>query len=248
MEAIARSEAARASERDQPGWLCLADGISQWISKKGYIIQDKYDNGAQNPVFLEWDWLMQFKRFREQYVVIIQPEYLFSPAAQKTLASVLEKDGAFAGEGGAFDHISLPWDKQRIHAYQNRSLTMKEVDLPFAMVGGLSPLTPDGLLAAVANVTIFAIAAGKTFVTPQRVRQVCIHRVAFFIHDGFEFEGDQPLGWWNCENLQFSALTGTKLTNRDFRNFRERTGYGCDFRIMSHPQVVWEGKYCYDDF
>lgn len=248
LEEIAAAESELASERDRPGWIYLRDFMAKWLSKKGYAIQDRYDNGGQEPAYIDWNWMMGFLRFYLKYREIMQPDYMFSPAARAKLATVLQTDGAFAGEGMRFDHIALPWDKQRAHAFQNISMALSWYELIFAITGWPSPGNPDGLQATVANVTIFALASGETRVLKNGARQIRVRRVAFFIHDGFDFSGDQPLGWWSCEHKSFrhELFGGTLLTNADFRRFREHTGYGCDFRIMTRPELVWEGDLLYD--
>ena len=73
--------------------------------------------------------------------------------------------------------------------------------------------------------------------------------VFILIHDGYDFSGDQWLGGWevNTEYPRVKA-TGTQMWNKDFKSFRERTGYGCDFRIMTKPELANIGEYRYNAF
>lgn len=246
MEEIAAAEVELASERDRQGWAYLQVFMPKWLDKKAYVIEGKYDNGGQEPSFVDWHWMMGFKRFYLAYLEMMRIDYIFSPVAQAKLSSILAADGAFSGDGTSFNHIDMDWSQQRIHAFQSKPMGLRVWELILALAGNPTPLTPDGLQATVANVVILALASGETRKTPTGEWEVCISRVALFIHDGFEFSGDQPLGWWDCKNKQFSVLFGTEVTNQDFRRFREQTGYGCDFRIMSRPEVVWNGNFRYN--
>jgi len=122
----------------------------------------------------------------------------------------------------------------------------------------LAPNTfnPDGLFAAMGALVVYALAAGETYVDPNGMRWITIRKIGRFIHDGFDFNGDQWLGNWECSakykgfNSRDAALElpfdkagkelglPSRLDNRAFREFRRRTGYGCDFRVTCLPNVV----------
>lgn len=239
---IALAEHARANERDRPGWDLLQEAMEKWLSKPGYCIRDKFDNGGQEPSMVEWDWLMQYVRFQDGAGEIMQRSYLFSQAARQSLARILEKTNAFDvpydGKYHSFDHTDLPLDKLRAHAFQG-------YPLPNWYPAWMSGIKPDGLVV-LAKLTIYAVAKGFIRVNEMGARLVCVESVGLFIHDGWDFSGEQWLGRWNCENKTFSIPPfGISLYNTDFREFRERTGYGCDFRVMNKPKLYEVERYCY---
>lgn len=237
---IANAEYDRANERDRIGWDYFHGFITKWLHGKAYSIDGKYDNGGQGPSYVAWDWLMRFERFEHAVGKMMQPQYLFSESAKSKLVSLLKSDGAFEGKGKVFDYTKLEWEEQRTHAFQS---------FPMNIIGlsSVVPPMPDGLQVVVANVSIFALAKGNTIVLDDGTKYVFVESIALFIHDGFDFSGNQPLGKWTCteDEKKFDYPFGTPLENADFRRFREHTGYGCDFRIMTKPELVWTGNFGY---
>jgi len=240
---IALAEHARADERDQPGWMLLHKGIEKWLALPAYSIRDKYDNGGQVPEWVEWDWLMRYQRFQLTVANMRVPIYLFGPEARQTLKGILEKAKTFNvphdGEEHPFDHTVLPWDELRRHAFQSRPGDGN-------MAWWLAGTKPDGL-AVIAKFVLLAAAKGSVKVDASGKRTICVDAVGLFIHDGFDFEGEQTLGRWDCEDKKFTLPPfGEELHNRAFRDFRNRTGYGCDFRIMNKPELYPVARFCYD--
>jgi uncharacterized Zn-binding protein involved in type VI secretion len=240
---IALAEYERANERDKPGWALFHEEIIKWLSKPAYIIdpRNKYDNGGQEPSWVAWDWLMGYERFQKTVTGILKPEYLFGPLARVKLAEILESEGAFASVGQSFDHTVLDWDKLRSYAFQ--SLPMDSYKITWL---AYPELKPDGL-TVIGQLTLFAAAKGSTQVNAGK-RTICVDAVGLFIHDGFEFAEDQWLGNWDCKSNSFSlsSFINGWVENSDFREFRERTGYGCDFRTMNKPAIYSVDKFCYD--
>ena len=78
--------------------------------------------------------------------------------------------------------------------------------------------------------------------------------VGVYIRDSFDFEGNQPLGCWSDgQPMMFSPvllpgtaggmvfvpeLMLTPVGNRDFREWRQRTGKGGDFLVFSDVKRV----------
>ena len=262
---MAAAEAERVNARDRQGWLYLHEFTAKWLSKPAYTIRDKMDNGGQDPFWIDWDWLMQYSRFREAVAALVQreetgdgqdswqPEYLFSALARARLAQVLAADGLLQ-KSGAFDHALPPWTEWRDHAFQNKAMNYSKVQ---AVTLANGRVVPDGLQAALANVAVYALAAGNTKVTGGKTT-ITVTRVSAFIHDGFEFNDEQWLGNWECSQNSkgFDSWDAAKetagdprlpsrLDNRHFRDFRARSGYGCDFRAICTPRLVWEGEHSY---
>ena len=247
---IALAEHQRADARDKPGWMLLHEALSKWLSGAAYSMRDKYDNGGQKPSWVQWDWLMRYARFRRTVAAMLAPEYLSGPKAHNILETILEKDGAFQapfdGKERPFDHTGLDWAKLRSHAFQSRPIVpLVEGAGKVNYAEWLAGNKPDGLAAAIAEFVLLAVAKGSTRVDKSGKRTIYVDAVGLFIHDGFDFGGDQELGYWDCEGKAFS-WTGEKLNNRAFRDFRKHTGYGCDFRIMNKPELYTVKRFCYD--
>lgn len=229
---------------DKQGWVQASECAQKWMNKKAYTIRGSIDNGGQTPYLVEWEWLLNYFRFQRALTELLIRDNLFHLNARANLNRFLEQEGAFASEGRTFDHITLPLMELRARAFQSQPM---KYDLTEAVVSNGGNPVPDGMQACIAQTTLFAVAAGETQINGG-VRSVIVRRVGGFIHDAYDFSDDQWLGNWICspEKKGFSPLMGTPLHNRAFRNFREQTGYGCDFRIMCIPHVVWKGEFRYD--
>ena len=239
MPEIALAEYERANERDKPGWLLLNEEINKWLSRPGYSIRDKYDNGLQEPSMVEWSWLMLFSRFERTVKALLEPAYLFSSEACLKLESILKEDKRYQnGESFYFDHCSLPLSELRAHAFQGCPMES------YSITWLASFNKADGL-TVIAKVTVYAVARGYTEIVEGK-RKICVDAVGLFIHDGFEFSGDQWLGRWSCKDKAvYAFFWGEELGNINFREFRRRTGYGCDFRTMNNPEIYNVKRFCY---
>lgn len=72
--------------------------------------------------------------------------------------------------------------------------------------------------------------------------------VDLFVSDLFNFEGFQPLGFWDFKKLRYEGrnVLGTLVGNGIFQQFRERTRYGRDFHIVSPLEKVNDfEEYCW---
>jgi hypothetical protein len=286
MPEMAAAEAELANDVNQQGWLYLEEMLYKWRNKPEYVISageaGKFDNGGQEPYMVEWEWLMKYARFREAVAGLIEranldpdsgplvEEYLFSPAACAKLVKVLRKGGddefllpkpedELWLTGGTFNHSALSRDKQRRHAFQNKSASPS---LLKALAPG-APAKPDGLYAVLGRFTVYALVQGELRIADD-IRRVTVHRVFAFIHDGFDFSGEQWLGNWECSRhfRGFASVDAlqeargeekgrppnlpSRLDNKAYREFRRRSGFGCDFRTMCAPHLVWEGEFRYD--
>jgi hypothetical protein len=243
---MAAAQAEEVDEINRRGWIYLHEFVEKWLSRKTYVMQDAFDNGGQDPSWVDWDWLKQYARFNRAVNGLLEPGYLFGLMGKRRLAEILEKDGAFAGQGTTFDHLTLTheytWRELRTHAFQSKSMSFSR---PEILDPGFAIL-PDGLYAAIGNVTVYALAQGETKVENGK-KDIIVRQVGLFIHDGIEFNGEQQLGNWEClASRKGFSITGEELNNRAFRDFRDRTGYGCDFRIMCLPHLVDIEVFSYD--
>jgi hypothetical protein len=140
--------------------------------------------------------------------------------------------------------------------------SLKSFEVSFVRCG--SALDPtDGLKAALGRFQFMIVVGGQVdddlLLNGLRVT---ITKIGVFVADIFDFEdstmdvavgkaagygGSQPLGIWNaCRNTVKSEHTvgideasgDHAYTNKDFRDFRHRTGKGHDFWILSDIRVT----------
>jgi hypothetical protein len=88
--------------------------------------------------------------------------------------------------------------------------------------------------------------AGSGTVTPlpettnEGTHQVRINQLGFYIKDTYDFNEEQPLGYWTEDGVTKSVGPGSfAVENKSFREWRERFKQGGDFMIFSN--VRWEG-------
>jgi Family of unknown function (DUF6402) len=88
--------------------------------------------------------------------------------------------------------------------------------------------------------------AGSGTVTPLDPKDktgthlVKIDKLGFYIKDTYDFNEDQPLGYWDEAGVKKSAGPGSfAVENKSFRDWRARFNHGGDFMIFS--DVRWEG-------
>lgn len=88
--------------------------------------------------------------------------------------------------------------------------------------------------------------AGAGTVTPldpknkTGTHQVNITKLGFYIKDTYDFNANQPLGYWTNEGVTKSAGPGSStVENKSFRDWRARFAHGGDFVVFSN--VRWEG-------
>jgi hypothetical protein len=73
------------------------------------------------------------------------------------------------------------------------------------------------------------------------VSRITIRRVGTYIYDKYDFEGDQPLGYWNFKTGDVTkdpiAWGYTKVSNSDFRAWRDKNKKGGDFWVYSDIKI-----------
>lgn len=211
---------------DSTGWSYLKSMFHKWFSGNANEKPEK----NKEPFWVDWDWIMSYGRAKDAYDEMCERSYLFSNKAQKALATVLEKQGLLTKDKMTFDHINTPWWQWKEGYFQRKP------------VDGFHTITIDGLLAAMGTFNLCALAQGTVEPLPQGGHRIKVDKVAVFVWDIFNFEGEYPLGYWSCKKKMFSALGGQNefvlLHNSDFKDFRNRTGKGDDFFVLSHPHIV----------
>jgi hypothetical protein len=97
-----------------------------------------------------------------------------------------------------------------------------------------NPFSDQG--AALSNVQLFLVVSGEVEPTVG-AHQVTIRKLGVFMEDNYDFEGHQPLGVWNVEDLSV-GINGCSISNGSFRDWRSVTGFGGDFLVYSDLKVT----------
>ena len=67
--------------------------------------------------------------------------------------------------------------------------------------------------------------------------QVKVTEVGVYVADSYDFNGDQPLRYWDDADNSTSMinpLSGTAVSNQDFRDWRTKNNKGGDFLVFSN--------------
>lgn len=234
---IAEAEATRCTfSNDAEGWRYLKSMFHKWFS--GPANEDAAAN--KEPFWVDWNWIMSYGRARSAYEDLVKPDYLFSKNAQKALATLLEKDSLLTEEATTFDYISPQWETWQ-HGYFQR-----------IEIEGFYSISPDGIMVAMGTCGLRVLAKGSVEPLPQGGHRIHVENVAAFVWDSFNFEGNYPLGFWSCEGKTFTvvpsdAVEYRALSNEDFKSFRQRTGQGNDFLVLSQLHIIEDfGGHSYD--
>lgn len=62
--------------------------------------------------------------------------------------------------------------------------------------------------------------------------KVEIGEVGIYVKDSYDFNGDQFLGFWDAKDnavSMFNPLTGTSISNQDFRDWRKKIAKAVTF-------------------
>lgn len=222
---IAAAEAEEQSNQDnKQGWLYLHDMFERWLSGPAN------PEALSNPkvFWVDQEWALSYTRVNLAYEQLRSRPYLFSPAARDELANILRRDEKLLPDGRCdFDYINKDYSHWRADYFQQST------------VHGMASIHADGLMAAMGNFQLRALAKGYT-VPEDDHHLIFVTAVSVIIWDSFNFDDDEPLGYWRCSPPKFSSGPfegGQELNNSQFRNFRN-LGFGEDFLVLSHPRPL----------
>jgi hypothetical protein len=206
-------------------WVFGAKLLEQWFARPATAFPNYT---APDTTSIRMDWALQFSRARSVYDDIIKERIWVNTPAQKEIAEMLQRLGLLKDTPRTFGHLSAPVLLQNADAIQFRSVK--------------TYIALDDLTAALANFTFRVVVAGT--VGPagggQPKYDVTIREVGIFLRDSFDFDGEQFLGMWAdspgdafIPGTDSFGGTYTMVDNAMFRAWRDRTGKGGDFRILS---------------
>ncbi len=221
--AQARHRAAVAS-RPAPPSACPLDAIPQIMSPLfpvGAALLAEWlarpastDRASAAPVMVPLAWVLGHSEARSAWDDLAA--HLDNAPAQAALASLLSRRGLLV-DGAAFDFTLGDIRALPDAHYQSRSVS--------AMPG-------TDLYAALGAFSLRANAAGRVALESGALT-IHVERVVCYLHDSFEFSGDQILGL--LPSLHSECIL---LGNDDFRAFRAESGRGGDFYVFTAPMDV----------
>ena len=229
-----------------------AEIMEHWFSGKPFAMPATWKSGQNAPdprtislahineTIITMDWALGFPRAMALYselknAVFGNLKQSSLKASQLELFNNLKRDGKFTKNAEQFGFGSA----RALH--KTAHINTRTVGTNFS--DKLSdPL--DDMYCALGAFDIHVAGAGT--VTPLDVKagngthQVKINKLGFYIRDTYDFNKDQPLGYWHEEGVAKSVIPGSfAVENKSFRDWRARFNHGGDFMIFSN--VRWEG-------
>lgn len=169
-------------------------------------------------------WALTFSRARQIYDQLMRERIWANAAAQREITAMLRRKGFLMPASRSFGDLTQSVERQDADYINYRVVNF-----------GLSDL--DDMSAALGNFAFRVLVSGSvTAASRMSEYQVTITEVGVYIRDSFDFNGDQFLGYWDDSDNSVSMLnplSGTGVSNSDFRNWRSRNGRGGDFLVFS---------------
>jgi hypothetical protein len=209
------------------GWSCGAALKERWFSLPP---NSSPAAGREDTSTIKLDsWALTFSRAKTAYDELLASKLWVNDKARTLLATRLGSMRMVPGHRLSFGDLS-------------QAAKQIETDyLTFAVVGGaMDPL--DDMYGALGKFT-YRVAVQGTAVPVDKKAQhsVRIESIGIYIRDTYDFNGDQPLGFWNFKTGAVSRTPGfgyDYIENKTFREGRAKNSRGGDFLIFSEVKVL----------
>ena len=206
------------------GWGNGARLMEIWFSRAS-VTAPAYGSPETQTIRMS-SWVLTFHRARAVYDQIMRERIWANPAARREVAAMLRKKGLLssAPQSRPFGNLTAP-------------VPLLDTDYVNQRVVGFSLSDLDDMAAALGNFAFRIVVAGGVMPIPKSPRfKVTISEVGVYVRDSYDFNGSQFLGFWDDKDNSVSMtnpLSGTSISNDDFRSWRAKTGKGGDFLIFS---------------
>jgi len=168
-------------------------------------------------------WVLTFPRAKVVYDQLMTDRIWANTAGQREVATMLRRKSLLS-PGRTFGDLSLPVQSQDADYVNFRVVSFGMTEL-------------DDMSAALGNFTFRVLVAGSVAPGPGGAGfQITVSEVGVYIRDSYDFNGDQFLGFWDDSDNAVSMvnpLSGTGVSNSDFRDWRTTTGRGGDYLVFS---------------
>ena len=216
------------NEDDAIGWSYLAIFLSTWLNypENTDIAEGKHDHE------ISWDWAYRYQRVKDAYADFTKmedvPYRVLNENAKNRLWELLA--GQVCGNGTDFHRFDfISGDFAQFNAHHHNFYVVERGEVT------------DGLFACLGGFQLRVVAAGYVERVGEAMYRITVEKLAVYIYDEFSFNDDDYLGYWSCENMDYSRVFRseyTQLSDGIFRAFREKNHTGHDFRVYSQPHVV----------
>ena len=226
------------------GWVKGAALMNRWF-RGSAATAPRYTTADTGTIRM--DWILGFSRAKQVYDALIADAIWANPAAQRQIATVLRaRSLPAAGATQRFGNLSGTTQSQHgdyvnFRAFKDDGGSGYSGSYYGAYYGyyGYSGDVMDDLTAALGRFVFHTVVAGEVTAssgTGARTYQVTVREVGIYVRDTYDFNGTQPLGFWDDSDNSVSMLnflSGTYVSNDSFRDWRAANGRGGDFEIFT---------------
>ena len=230
---------------DKQGWYYLALMFEKWLCNDGFDFEQHrhkvIENGKEryeqdddcydDPFFIKWDWLYKYYEVKKRTNDLVKNAT--NEAGKKELARMLAKQLKDDPDLTEFNFIS---NSNNRHIGSNNFVSVSDH-------GVTGTLYPNGLFAAMGSFNLKSMPAGTIKKIDDKRYKITVNQLAVYAEDSFQFEGDEGLGYWSANLLDFligplDLFNYVKLNNSDFRDFRKTYNKGKDFIVLSDNHII----------
>jgi len=208
------------------GWKNGARLLDNWFSRSS-AIAPAY--GPADTTTIKMDgFVLTFTRARLVYEGLVKEKIWSNPKAKVEIRRLLNRLGRLGRPRGWFGNINLAPPILESDYINFRTVTFGIFD-------------SDDLAASLGKFTFRVVVAGESEAVRGGKTKVYVHQVGIYVRDSFDFNGDQFLGFWDDSDNSVSMinpLSGDKVTNASFRDYRSKTGKGGDFLVYSDTKKL----------
>ena len=195
---------------------------------------------------IRMDWILRFPRAKQVYDALVADAIWANPAAQKEIAKMLKRQtlpapGATRAFGNLLDATQNQHrDYVNFRAFTDGGAYGSYYNGYYGYYYGYSSDIMDDLTAALGRFVFHVVVAGEVTASAASrsapTYTVTIREVGVYVRDTYDFNGSQPLGFWDDSDNSVSMLnflSGTYVSNESFRDWRTANHRGGDFEIFT---------------
>ena len=210
------------------GWPMGAALMSSWFARSPRIAPD-YD--TPGVALVSVDWILKFDRAKSVYDKIISERLWRNSAAINAIKGMLKSKGLLkleVGKSASFGDFT----RTALELHQDH-VNHRLVDY--------SVIFDDDMDAALGNFSFYILIKGSVRRQKGSSVELTINSIGIYIKDSYDFNDEQLLGYWSEDDYNISTrniFKGVKVSNADFRRWRDIHLHGGDFLILSDIKEV----------
>jgi uncharacterized Zn-binding protein involved in type VI secretion len=181
----------------------------------------------------------------------IRSLFWFDDSTKRAIGNKLNENHLLRDVPTQFNFIDLPPNELRSGAVHNQPVSIAGEKRYDATFPNMDTIRLNSIDASLGSYAFYYNVAGSVQPLPDGKHEIRIDEVGIYVHDSFDFEGFQYLGHWDVDtnsvsiglasyigsldqqDIESPLTSGCKITNAKFRSWREATGHGQDFYIVT---------------